>query len=315
MDTLRGFGHLGFGSRLKRLSDYMMRETQLIYNHYQLDFDPYLFPVFKTISNKDGITNTELVEQLKFTQPAITQFVNKLLKKELVMQIPDGIDKRKKIIKLTSKGIQLLKVIQPIWLGIDKTINEVTQYQSGSFLEHINHLEDTFKKEHFSNLILKNTITTMSNTVTIIDYDPALKNAFYDLNIEWLEAFFYVEEYDKEVLGKPEKYILDKGGYIFFAKYQDHTVGTVALMPTKKPHEFELTKMAVSPEYRGLKIGQKLMQHCINFAKKHDSNLMLYSNKILENAIYIYRKYGFIEVPVEPNSPYERSDIKMVLKL
>ena len=42
---------------------------------------------------------------------------------------------------------------------------------------------------------------------------------------------------------------------------------------------------------------------------------MLYSNKILENAIYIYRKYGFIEVPVEPNSPYERSDIKMVLKL
>ena len=32
-----------------------------------------------------------------------------------------------------------------------------------------------------------------------------------------------------------------------------------------------------------------------------------------ENAIYIYRKYGFIEVPVEANSPYQRSDIKMEL--
>ena len=167
MDTLRGFGHLGFGSRIKRLSDYMMRETQLIYDHYQIDFDPYLFPVYKTISNKDGVTNTELVEQLKFTQPAITQFVNKLIKKELVTQAPDAIDKRKKIIKLTAKGNEILKVLKPIWFAIDKTINEITQFKSESFLEHINHLEDTFKQTHFSTLILKNTYLSMNTTVTV----------------------------------------------------------------------------------------------------------------------------------------------------
>ena len=81
MDSLRGYGALGLGSRLKRVSEYMMRESQVVYNSCNIDFDPYLFPVFKTVSHYDGITNTELVEQLKFTQPAITQFVNKLIKK------------------------------------------------------------------------------------------------------------------------------------------------------------------------------------------------------------------------------------------
>ena len=40
-----------------------------------------------------------------------------------------------------------------------------------------------------------------------------------------------------------------------------------------------------------------------------------YELNILENAIYIYRKYGFIEIPVEENSPYQRSNIKMELPL
>ena len=58
------------------------------------------------------------------------------------------------------------------------------------------------------------------------------------------------------------------------------------------------------------------MQHCIDFAKTQEfKGLMLYSNTKLENAIYIYRKYGFVEIPVEANSPYNRSDIKMELKL
>jgi N-acetylglutamate synthase-like GNAT family acetyltransferase len=77
---------------------------------------------------------------------------------------------------------------------------------------------------------------------------------------------------------------------------------------------FELTKMAVLPNQRGKRIGQKLMQYCLDFAKEEDfKKLFLYSNTILENAIYIYRKYGFIEIPVESPSPYKRSNIKMEL--
>ncbi|WAC02594.1 GNAT family N-acetyltransferase [Lacinutrix neustonica] len=146
----------------------------------------------------------------------------------------------------------------------------------------------------------------------IVSFKTKYSKAFYQLNREWLETFFYVEPFDEEVLSNPETYIINKGGHIFFALLDNNIVGTVALMPLPKQKAFELTKMTVSPEYRGHKIGQKLMQHCIDFARTENFNrLLLYSNTRLENAIYIYRKYGFIDIPVEANCPYKRCNIKM----
>ncbi len=150
--------------------------------------------------------------------------------------------------------------------------------------------------------------------IKIIDFKTEYAKKFYDLNIEWLKTFFYVEPYDEAVLSNPNTYIIDKGGYIFFALKAKKIVGTVALMPTKDTGVFELTKMAVLPAERGQKIGQQLLQHCINFGKSQDLKaLLLYSNTILENAIYLYTKYGFKTLDLEKDSPYKRSDIKMLL--
>ena len=152
------------------------------------------------------------------------------------------------------------------------------------------------------------------NSVEIIDFKPQYSSNFYDLNVEWLEKFFYVEPYDKKVLSKPEEFIINKGGYIFFAKYNNEIAGTVALINQKS--FFELSKMAVSPKYQGLKIGQQLMDHCINFAKQKDwGSITLYSHRKLVPAINLYKKIGFIEIELEADSHYERSDIKMRLDL
>ncbi|WP_008634421.1 GNAT family N-acetyltransferase [Bizionia argentinensis] len=150
----------------------------------------------------------------------------------------------------------------------------------------------------------------------IIPFEKQYANAFYKLNIEWLESYFYVEPLDKEVLSNPEIYIINKGGFIFFVRLDNKIVGTVALMPTTDRSILELTKMAISPTLRGQNMGQKLMQHCIDFAKEQNlKSLILYTNSKLKNAIHIYSKYGFVNVPVEENSPYTRGDIKMILDL
>lgn len=152
--------------------------------------------------------------------------------------------------------------------------------------------------------------------INIINFNTKYAQSFYDLNIEWLKTFFYVEAYDEEVLSKPDKYIINKGGYIFFALKDKKVVGTVALMPTETSGLLELTKMAVLPEERGQKIGQQLLKHCIDFGKLQKlKGLLLYSNTKLENAIYLYRKYGFKEFELEKDNPYERADIKMFLEL
>lgn len=151
--------------------------------------------------------------------------------------------------------------------------------------------------------------------IKIVGYKTEYAKRFYDLNIEWLRHFFYVEPFDEEVLSQPEKYIINNGGFIFFALKNNAIVGTVALMPTHHSNILEFTKMAVLPKERGHKIGQQLLQYCIDFAKtKQLSALLLYSNTKLENAIYLYRKYGFKELALEANSPYKRSNIKMILE-
>ena len=69
--------------------------------------------------------------------------------------------------------------------------------------------------------------------------------------------------------------------------------------------------MAVAESWQGKKIGNLLMGYCIDFAKKLDAaKLVLYSNRKLLPALHLYKKFGFIEVPLE-NSEYKRSDIKM----
>jgi N-acetylglutamate synthase-like GNAT family acetyltransferase len=149
--------------------------------------------------------------------------------------------------------------------------------------------------------------------ISIIPFDKQYATHFYELNVVWLEKYFYVEDYDREVLSKPQQYIIDPGGHIFFAIQNNEILGTVALLKNEEGI-YELTKMAVSPKHQDKKVGQLIMQYCIDFAKENKyKKLFLYSHTILANAIYIYRKYGFIEIDVETDSPYERSDIKMEL--
>jgi GNAT superfamily N-acetyltransferase len=151
--------------------------------------------------------------------------------------------------------------------------------------------------------------------VSILPFEEKFALPFERLNIEWLEAYFYVEDYDRKVLSQPRRFILDPGGYIFMALVGDDPVGTVALIK-RGEGDYELSKMGVTPKYQGLRIGQKLMYYAINFAGEQNfRRLFLDSNTILEPAIRLYRKVGFREIPVPEDSPYERCNIRMELKI
>ena len=58
-----------------------------------------------------------------------------------------------------------------------------------------------------------------------------------------------------------------------------------------------------------------MMEFCLQKAKELGMlKLILYSSTKLENAIHLYRKYGFKEIPLD-NSEYKRSNIKMEIIL
>jgi ribosomal protein S18 acetylase RimI-like enzyme len=148
------------------------------------------------------------------------------------------------------------------------------------------------------------------NKVEIIPFSSDLKDHIKTLNIEWLKKYFRVEEKDELILSNPQEEIIDKGGMIFYARYNGEIIGTFSLMKIDDT-TFELSKMAVSDTAQGLGIGNRLLEHCMVVAEdKNIKKLLLYSNRILLPAIHLYEKFGFVEVPLGDVS-YERADIKM----
>ena len=151
--------------------------------------------------------------------------------------------------------------------------------------------------------------------ITFHPYIKSNKDDFYNLNISWLKELFLLEPYDEFVLSNPKSAILDKGGYVFMGKLQGKIVATFALTPNKDG-VYELNKMAVHESFRGKGFGNKMMEFLIQFCIDNNINVIeLYSNKQLENAIHLYLKYGFVEVDITEDSPYQRADIKMSLTL
>ena len=140
-------------------------------------------------------------------------------------------------------------------------------------------------------------------------------SAFKSLNIEWLKQYFVVEAIDELVLSHPQSEIIDKGGFVFMATLNNVPIGTFAFIKMEDG-VFEFTKMAIHPIHRNKGYGNSMLQFAIRFAEQHHwQKVILYSNTILENSIHLYRKYGFVAIPVEQNSSYARSNIKMELVL
>lgn len=152
------------------------------------------------------------------------------------------------------------------------------------------------------------------NTPIIISYEAPYQADFKRINLEWISDMFAVEPHDLEQLDHPEDHILPNGGTILLALRGNDVLGTVALINTTKPGdalEFELAKMAVAKEARGLGIGRLLCEAAVDAARQAGaSRVWLESNRKAVVAIQLYLSVGFIEIPLKP-SPYTRADVCM----
>jgi len=150
--------------------------------------------------------------------------------------------------------------------------------------------------------------------IDIIEYSDKYKDCFRQLNYEWIEKFFVVEQTDEYILTNPVESIIKKGGFIYFASLNNEIVGTFALIKVDNS-TYEIAKMAVTEVYQNHGIGKMLMNFAIQKAK--DLNLeriILYSNTNLATAVNMYFKYGFRVIP-KSDFHNNRANIKMEMIL
>jgi len=152
------------------------------------------------------------------------------------------------------------------------------------------------------------------NIIEFIEYSDPHKEILKTLTLEWLEKYVSVEPEDEKFIENPRSYVIDKGGYIFLAKYNDEIIGTVSLCKVDD-NTYELAKLAVTEKYKGIKLGKQLIQLAIDKCKTVEARkIILYTAKKLEVAHALYLQFGFLEIKTE-NQKYIESDTKMELDL
>jgi GNAT superfamily N-acetyltransferase len=153
------------------------------------------------------------------------------------------------------------------------------------------------------------------DTVTVVSYREEFRAAFEQLNREWIEQYFELEETDRILFSDPEGTILKRGGQIFFALAGSDVVGTCAIL-RHGPDVCEIAKMAVAPRARGCGLGNLLMEAAIQYGRDSGvRRLIIVSNTVLEPAIRLYRKHGFVPVPLSADQRYQRANIRLEREL
>ncbi|UQD56960.1 GNAT family N-acetyltransferase [Flavobacterium sp. K5-23] len=150
--------------------------------------------------------------------------------------------------------------------------------------------------------------------VHIAPYDPKYHQEYKNLSIEWLEKYDLLEEADMPMLDHPKEVILDQGGFIFLAHYDNTVVGTIGLIKIEEDC-FEILKLGVNERYQGLGIGRKLMVHILELCNQLGAKkIVLETNTKLVSAIKLYKSFGFMEIPLT-EALFLTADCKMELNI
>jgi len=313
VSVIDDLNELAIGARMKRLYDLFAKDVIVIYQDEKLYFEPKYFTLYYLISKRGEIGITEVAEELNLTHPGVIHLAKELESLGYIQSGKSTTDSRKRILKLSEKGIESLDKFQRVWEKILVLNQSLFNSQQHNLLTAIIETEDQLSAKPYYQRF-KEMFEPVVAGVNIIDYNTSLAKYFKSLNIEWINTNFTVEEHDLEQLNHADSHILDGGGAIIFASVNDEIAGTCALIKTGDA-EYELAKMAVDPKFRGRKIGNVLMEAIIQKAKALGAKrVWLESNTKLVPAITMYGKFGFKEIPID-NSPFSRANIRMELFL
>ena len=309
-------GKVALGSRLRLMSAQLADDASKIYEMYDVGgFSPKWFPVFFLLSKDGEKTITEIADEIGHSQPSVTKIIKEMVKAGLVENLKSK-DKRKNKVALTAKATELEEKINIQCGDIDVAMDQIISEATHNLWEALEEWEFLLDQKSMFKRVEEQKKIRESKNVQIVDYESKYRSAFKSLNEEWISTYFEVEEVDRKALDNPEEYILDKGGKIVVALYNNEAVGVCALVKMdNEEHDFEMAKMAVSPKMQGKSIGWLLGQAVISKARASGaSKIYLESNTMLKPAINLYHKLGFQKITGKP-SPYKRVNIYMELDL
>jgi len=151
---------IALGERLKRRRDIISQNlgvsTQQWLILLHLAHDPNI-PYLQKHPQQKPLLASEIAESLGVSRPNITNMLNGLMEKGLIEQVEDEIDKRRKRLNLSPKGIELLAGLQPHREQLNAALfHDLTSRQKQAFLSNVQQclkvLDDQYENKEYDSL-------------------------------------------------------------------------------------------------------------------------------------------------------------------
>jgi DNA-binding MarR family transcriptional regulator/N-acetylglutamate synthase-like GNAT family acetyltransferase len=312
-DILKERPALFLGSRLKRLAERMQGEVVNVAAGAGLAIQPSQYSMLATLDRYGPLTIGELTQAMELSQPAVTRMAAKLADMGLVAIDRRHKDQRHKTVSLTEAGdADLERSKRQVWPQVEAAVTELLADLQGPLLEQIDAIERLLAERSLDQRARAHAETGL----VIREFSDALAPAFRDINAQWIEAMYRLEQADIDVLDHPRERIIDQGGAILFVEAEGlGVVGACALQKTGE-EQYELTKMGVLESARGRKAGEFLLKAMIARAQRMGARrLYLLSNRKSAAAVHLYEKLGFRhddQIMREFGARYERCNVAML---
>ena len=131
-------GLIALGDRLKKRRDFVSQNLGISTQQWlillHLGKDPNIEYINKNKHDKPLLAS-EIADALNVSRPNITNLINVLIEKDLVKQVEDKEDKRRKRLSLTEIGVDTLESLQPHRELLNSDLfSNLTMEEKASFL-------------------------------------------------------------------------------------------------------------------------------------------------------------------------------------
>lgn len=307
-------GQMALGSRLRHLAEVVTTDAQKIYDLYGVEIDARWFPILFMLLQKDSASISELAEDIGQTHASVSQIVKDMTKHGLIKTGKSKQDARVTVASLTAKARKMSDNLNAQCDDINTALDDIFKNINCNLWNDLNAFGYELNRESLFERVKKIHKRSKTSSISIVDFTEDHQQAYKMLNEAWINKYFTLEDADIKALENPFEYIINRGGYIAIALFNNKPVGTCALLKMDDS-SFELAKMTVADAYRGYGVGFMLGNFVIEKAKALNAKrLYLESNSALTPALELYRKLGFKRVSGY-SSPYQRCDVQMELFL
>lgn len=143
-----------FALKLNWVSNHILQESKLVYQQLQIPVEPNWIALLSILTAKEQLSVTEISEAIGIQHPSAIKIVRKLEASGFLQSIPNPLDSRSRLLKLTDKGRYLYKEANPIWEASEEIIAELTAAEDMAFMDSVDTLIASLKRTSFSYRVL-----------------------------------------------------------------------------------------------------------------------------------------------------------------